>query len=111
MESDARGIEGDDSAGGGARCGWFGAPIRSTGPGQRPGYCKGRSCSSKAARRRAKQRQEAALAAVMDGSRESSSLLGTETARLLARQGGIVERTAHRLAADLDRGRTPCDCG
>ncbi|MGW3077840.1 hypothetical protein [Kitasatospora sp. NPDC001132] len=102
MESDARGIKDGGGGDGAARCGWCGKPVRATGAGQRPGYCKGRSCSSKAYRARLKQRQEASLEAALDDSRGASRELESASARQLARLGEITERTASRLAQALD---------
>ncbi|MEU3565419.1 hypothetical protein [Kitasatospora sp. NPDC006786] len=111
MESPTRAIkdddQDDDQAAAGAHCGWCEQPIRSTGAGQRPGYCPGRSCSAKAYRRRTKAREEAALAAAADATREPASAYGSEAAEQIARLGLLAERTARRLAADLDAGVDP----
>ncbi|MFF4385119.1 hypothetical protein [Kitasatospora sp. NPDC001547] len=107
MESPTRAIEDEDQTDDGARCGWCRKPIRATGPGQRPGYCPGRSCSSKAYRARRQARQDAVLAAAADGTREPSTMFNAEAAEQLARLGALAERTARRLAGDLDAGAAP----
>ncbi|MFF7459628.1 hypothetical protein [Kitasatospora sp. NPDC008115] len=110
-ESHARVTKEEPQGGAGPRCPVCRGPVRTGGAGQKPTYCEGRRCSSKAYRARVKARQEAALAAVLDETREPPTDLGTETARHLARLGEIAERTARRLARDLDAGADPMVLG
>ncbi|MFJ8628541.1 zinc ribbon domain-containing protein [Kitasatospora sp. NPDC093550] len=75
-EIDARGIDTSEEkdaraiapAGPGPSCPECGSPLRATGPGRRPVYC-GRSCSSKAYRRRRAEGQRNAVAEALISSR------------------------------------------
>ncbi|MFB7678317.1 hypothetical protein ACFC26_43680 [Kitasatospora purpeofusca] len=112
MEIDARGIKvgaGIDARGIGSEsrptgCAECGGELRSTGPGRRPVFC-GRSCSSKAYRRRRAERQQDAVADALVSSRVEIPDAADAGDRELLDLAAAVRRATARYLENLELAR------
>ncbi|MFJ7280721.1 hypothetical protein [Kitasatospora sp. NPDC098663] len=86
------------------RCPECDTELRATGPGRRPAYC-GRSCSSKAYRRRRAVHQQDAVADALVSSRVETPATGEAGHRELLELAAAVQRSTTRFLENLERAR------